>query len=82
MDCMDNLKTDPIGSTFQEGEHILQVRESKDNGRTCTGCWYASQIRSNGKKIRNYNSSCYAHGHACTSGVRKDGKQVVFVKIN
>jgi hypothetical protein len=76
------MKYNPIGTAFKEGEHILQVRESKDDGRTCTGCWYASFTRMKKKKYRNYPYSCYTHGHACTRAIRKDKKQVVFTKIN
>ena len=63
----------PIGSTFKEGDITLKVVETLDY-RTCTGCWYASKTNN----IKNYNNSCYMHNHACTSAVRKDGKQVVF----
>ena len=76
------MKFNPIGSTFKEGEHTLQVRESKDGGRSCRGCYYNGWKTVNGKKKRNYPYGCYAHRHACTSGGRKDVKQVVFVKIN
>ncbi len=76
------MKYNPIGSVFKEGEHILKVTESKDDGRTCTGCWYASWTGTRLKKIRNYPYSCITHGHACTRAIRKDRKQVVFTKIN
>ena len=75
------MKYNPLGSVFKEGEHILQVRESKDDGRTCNGCWYASVVHGK-KNVRNYKSSCYVHGHVCTPALRKDRKQVVFTKIN
>jgi len=35
------MKFNPIGSTFKEGNVTLKVKVSKDEGRTCTGCWYA-----------------------------------------
>ena len=63
------MKYNPIGSTFQEGDVTLQVTEIK-NPRTCKGCWYANR--------KNYNRACYSHQHACTSGNRKDKKQVIF----
>jgi hypothetical protein len=75
------MKYNPLGSTFKEGEHILQVRVSKDGGRTCTGCWYAGESDKK-KRIKNYKGSCFSHGHACTPANRKDKKQVVFTKIN
>jgi len=74
------MKYDSIGSTFREGKYTLEVRESEDDGRTCTGCWYASVVHGNHNR-RNYNGSCYLHGHACTPINRKDGKQVVFTRI-
>ncbi len=75
------MKFNPIGSTFKEGEHTLQVRESKDDGRTCTGCWYAGWKGTRNNKIRNYPLSCCVHGHVCTPALRKDRKQVVFSKV-
>lgn len=75
------MKYNPIGSVFKEGEHILEVRESKYEGRTCTGCWYNSSTRKGNVKKRNYPYSCYTHGHLCTSAMRKDKKQVIFKKI-
>ncbi len=74
------LKYNPLGSVFKEGEHILQVEESKDGGRTCNGCWYASVVHGN-KNIRNYKKSCFTHGHVCTPLYRKDRKQVIFKKV-
>ena len=68
-------KFNPIGTTFQEGNVILKVVEIKDP-RTCKGCWYAG--KTDGK--RNW-SSCYTHLHACTSGNRKDRKQVIFSEV-
>ena len=65
----------PIGSTFQEGNVILKVVKIKDS--RCKGCWYAGST--DGKK--NYNKSCCSHKHACTSGNRKDRKQVIFAKV-
>lgn len=65
----------PIGTTFEQGDVTLKVVETK-NPQTCKGCWYAGQT--NG--IRNYSRSCVSHKHACTSGNRKDRKQVIFVK--
>ena len=62
------MKFNPIGSTFKEGNVTLQVVEVKEP--KCRGCWY------NNKK--NYGSSCCTHQHACTSGGRKDKKQVIF----
>ena len=76
------MKFNPIGSVFKEGEHILQVRESIDDGKTCTGCWYVSWTGTKSNKKRNYPYSCCTHGHACTRVNRKDRKQVVFTKIN
>ena len=67
----------PLGTTFKEGDVLLQVVETKDY-RTCLGCYYA--MHKNGKRI--YKKSCIYHNHACTAGVRKDGKQVVFTPIN
>ena len=75
------MKYNPIGSTFVEGKLTLQVRESKDDGRTCTGCWYNSTTGPRNNKKRNYPYSCYTHGHLCTAAMRKDKKQVVFVKM-
>ena len=76
------MKYNPLGSVFKEGEHILEVRESKDDGRTCTGCWYTGYTGNRRKKRRNYPYSCITHGHACTRAIRLDRKQVVFTKIN
>ena len=70
------MKFNPVGTIFQEGEVILKVVEIKDPS-TCRGCWYAGKTA--GK--RNYGSSCYTHRHACTSGGRKDKKQVIFQKV-
>ena len=50
-------------------------KESKDDGRTCKGCWYNSWIN---RKCRAYPYSCCTHGHACTPANRKDKKQVIF----
>ena len=68
------LKTDPIGSTFKEGDVTLRVVEIKDF-RTCTGCYYANRKRY-GRR------ACYLNGHACTAGNRSDKKQVVFEVVN
>ena len=76
-----SMKYNPLFSTFKEGEVILQVRESKDDGRTCTGCWYAGFKGPSNNKVRNYPYSCCTHGHICTPAIRKDKKQVVFTKI-
>ena len=75
------MKFNPIGSTFKEGVHTLEVQESKDDGRTCTGCWYVSWTGTRLQKKRNYPYSCITHGHVCTPALRKDRKQVVFKKI-
>lgn len=71
------MRYDPIGTTFLEGDVTLTPQESRDNGCTCKGCWYHSWTSDS----RNYNSSCYVHGHACTPATRKDKKQVIFVKV-
>ena len=71
------MKFNPIGSKFIEGNIILVVEESKNGLPLCEGCWYAYK---KGKK-HGYNKSCYRHGHACTSGNRKDKKQVIFKKL-
>ena len=76
------MKYNPIGSTFTEGEHTLQVMASQDQGRTCTGCWYTGYKGTRSNKIRNYPHGCYVHGHACTPSNRKDREFVVFTKIN
>lgn len=68
------MKFNPIGSKFIEGNVILVVEESRGGLPLCEGCWYGSE--SNGKA--NYGKSCFRHGHACTSAVRKDKKQVIF----
>lgn len=67
------LEFNPIGTTFEHGNVTLKVVEIKGQ-RTCKGCWYAGST--DGKK--NYNKSCCSHKHACTSGNRKDRKQVIF----
>lgn len=74
------MKFNPIGSTFLEGNVTLKVVESKDKGRTCKGCWYIGHKDGDPNK-KNYPGSCYTHGHACTSNMRKDRKQVVFTKV-
>lgn len=76
------MKYNPVGSTFKEGEHTLQVRVSQDNGKTCTGCWYTGYTGARNNKVRNYPYSCITHRHACTAAIRKDKQQVVFTKIN
>jgi len=76
MTYLDN----PLGSTFLEGGVTLVVAESKNNGRTCFGCWYARR-KSTTNSTRAYPYGCYQHGHACTPANRKDGKQVVFMKL-
>lgn len=75
------MRYNPIGSTFKEGEHILKVVESQDDGRTCTGCWYASVTGPRNNQKRVFPNSCYVHGHVCTPTYRKDRKQVVFTKV-
>ena len=72
-------KYNPINSIFKEGQVTLKVVESKDNGRTCHGCWYNGRSIVNGK--RNYGASCYLHKHLCTPMLRKDKKQVIFVEV-
>lgn len=67
----------PIGSVFEQDGKRLKVVEV-ENYKTCNGCYYSQ--RKNGKRI--YKKSCYEHLHACTSAVRKDGKQVIFKLIN
>lgn len=67
-----------IGSTFKEGDIILVVKESEDDGRSCRGCYYSSWKTVNGKKKRNYPYGCCVHRHTCTSAIRKDRKQVIF----
>jgi hypothetical protein len=69
------MKYNPINSTFVEGDKTLIVKESRDEGRTCRGCWYNSWIN---RKCRAYPYSCCTHGHACTPTNRKDKKQVIF----
>ena len=69
------MKFDPIGSTFKEGDVTLKVVQIKD-WRTCKGCWYKKRV--NGRRL--FSGACYVHGHACTSGNRKDKKQVIFVE--
>ena len=71
-------KYNPIGSTFKEGDVTLLVVESKDNGSTCRGCFYNTR---SGTK-RAYSGSCFTHGHACTTHLRKDRKQVIFKKVS
>ena len=71
------MKFNPVGSIFEEKDVVLKVVEIKDPS-TCKGCWYAG--RTDGKS--NYGSSCYTHRHACTSGNRKDKKQVIFQKVD
>ena len=73
------MKYNPINSIFKEGNITLIVKESKDIGVTCKGCWYNGWKNS---KERNYTSSCYYHGHACTPFYRKDKKHVIFEKVN
>ena len=67
----------PVGSVFKENGNMLKVVEVKD-WSTCVGCYYST--REKGKRL--YTKSCYEHMHACTSGVRKDGKQVIFQIVN
>ena len=75
------MKFNPIGSTFKEGNVTLKVKVSKDEGRTCTGCWYAGFKGPTSNKKRNYPYSCFTHGHVCTPVYRKDRKQVVFTQV-
>lgn len=74
-------KYNPINSIFKEENVTLKVVESKDNGRTCHGCWYNGRSIVNGKEKRNYGASCYLHKHLCTPTLRKDKKQVIFVEV-
>lgn len=73
------MKFNPIGSTFKEGSNVLLVKESKDLGVTCKGCWYNGWKNS---RQRNYPYGCCTHGHVCTPYYRKDKKHVIFEKIN
>ena len=66
-------ETNPIGSTFKEGDVTLQVQEIAIL-TTCKGCWYANK--------KNYQGSCFSHRHACTSAGRRDRKQVIFRKVD
>jgi len=75
---MNKMIFNPVGSTFEEGGVLLKVVEISDC-RTCEGCWYAHKDKDTG--LKNYNGSCYLHRHACTSGNRRDGKQVVFTEV-
>lgn len=68
----------PIGSVFMEGNAVLKVVEKSDYSN-CEGCWYAHRDKDTG--LKNYNGACYLHRHACTSGNRRDEKQVVFTEI-
>lgn len=77
--CVMAYKYNPIGSTFKEGDVTLLVVESKDGGSTCKGCFYSSYID---RTKRAYNGSCFTHGHACTTHLRKDRKQVIFKKVS
>ena len=72
------MKFNPINSIFKEKAVTLIVKENKNFGTTCKGCWY------NGwkNKKRNYPYSCYIHGHVCTPYYRKDKKHVIFEEIN
>lgn len=72
-------KYNHIGTTFMEGRVRLRVEEMHGDITNCKGCWYAGENKQTGK--RNYNSSCYIHGHMCTPLNRKDRKQVIFVKV-
>ena len=73
------MKYNPIGSLFKEGTNVLQVKESKDLGITCKGCWYNGWKN---KRQRNYPYGCCTHGHVCTPYYRKDRKHVIFEKID
>lgn len=75
------MKFNPIGTTFKEGDVVLKVVESKDNGKTCTGCWYNSRTGPKNNQKHVYTHSCYVHGHICTPALRKDKKQVVFTIV-
>ena len=72
----------PIGKTFMEGDVMLTPKEIKDPS-VCVGCWYAhkSYDKRGREKGRNYTHSCFVHNHACTSGNRRDKKQVVFIEV-
>jgi hypothetical protein len=71
------MKFNPLGTLFREGAVILEVTATKDNAPLCEGCWYASMT---GNK-KNYSHSCFRHGHLCTSGNRRDRRQVIFKKV-
>ena len=78
----EKMKYNPIGASFKEGKVILVAKESKDNGKTCTGCWYTGWKNVEGKRKRNYPYGCFTHGHVCTPYYRKDKKHVIFEKVN
>ena len=71
------MKYNPVGSIFKEGDVTLKVQELPPNIFACDGCWYNKRHGN----LCNYNGACFKHGHACTSGNRKDHKQVIFVQV-
>lgn len=70
-DVKKNSEEVPVGGTFEWCKIIYEVRESS----SCKGCWFLNA--DNGCTVRFVDKSL----ERCVGLLRRDGKDVIFVKV-
>lgn len=74
------MKDIPIGTEIKYDGFRLKVKATEGNAPTCYHCFFSNYIQ--GNVLGRHEFSCYLHGMACTSHIRKDRRHVIFEMLN